>query len=394
MSEDARRALMVWSPELLRYDFGPGHPMSPLRLRLTHGLVEALGLLDDVDVLAPPVAADELLELVHDGEYVEQVRAGPARADERGRWGLGPPDNPPFEGMHEAAARIVGGTEAAMQAVWRGERRRAVNVAGGMHHAMPASAAGFCVYNDVAVGIASMLRSGARRVLYLDVDAHHGDGVERAFWDDPRVLTISVHQHGSTLFPGTGYPQDVGGGAGAGFAVNVALPPRTADAAWLRAIDAVAGPLARQWRPEVVVSQHGADAHGRDPLTDLDISVDAQRAAALWVADLAEEVAQGRWVATGGGGYDLVETVPRAWAHVVAAVAGRPVVVDAPTPRAWRDQVRDLVGREAPTTMGEGRPTGFRPWSQGYDPDDAVDRAVLGARRATFPDHGLDPLLD
>jgi acetoin utilization protein AcuC len=262
-----------------------------------------------------------------------------------------------------------------------------------MHHAMPRSASGFCVYNDVAVGIAAALAEGAERVLYVDVDAHHGDGVERAFWNDPRVLTISIHQTGQSVFPGTGYPQDVGGPRARGYAVNVALPPRTADAAWLRTIEAIVEPIAQEWRPELVISQHGADAHGRDPITDLDISVDAQRAAAVMVADLAERFAGGRWVATGGGGYDLVRTVPRAWTHLVAVVAGKPIDPDTPTPEAWLQYVHDLLGRDAPATMTEGRPATFRPWEQGYDPDDAVDRAILATRRAVFPEHGLDPLL-
>src|SRR5690606_26874468 len=199
-------------------------------------------------------------------------------------------------------SRVVGGTVAATRAVWRGEAPRAVNPAGGLHHAMPSAASGFCVYNDIAVGIAAVLAEGAERVLYVDVDAHHGDGVERAFWDDPRVLTVSIHQSGRSLFPGTGYPQDAGGPRARGSAANIALPPRTSDAAWLRALDAVVGPLVEEWRPQLVVSQHGADAHHRDPITDLDISVDAQRAAAIMIRGWADEHCEGRWVATGGGG--------------------------------------------------------------------------------------------
>jgi len=386
------RAMLLWTPELLSYDFGPGHPMSPLRLRLTMELVWALGLRDRLDVVAPEPVDDATLRLVHEQEYIDHVRAEDA-GDPPSRWGLGGPDNPVFARMHEASARIVGGTVAATRAVWRGETTRAVNPAGGMHHAMPHSASGFCIYNDVAVGIADALAEGAERILYVDVDAHHGDGVERAFWDDPRVLTISIHQTGQSIFPGTGYPQDVGGPRARGFAVNVALPPRTADAAWLRAIEAIALPLAQEWRPQLVVSQHGADPHGRDPITDLDISVDAQRAAALMVCDLAERFADGRWVATGGGGYDLVSTVPRAWAHLVAVVAGQPIDPGSPTPPAWLEYVHDLLGRGGPATMTEGRPATFRPWEQGFDPEDPVDRAILATRRSVFPEHGLDPLV-
>jgi acetoin utilization protein AcuC len=390
MHEPDQRALLLWTPALLGYDFGHGHPMSPLRLRLTIELIEQLGLLDDLRVVAPEPATDELLRLVHQQDYIDHVRAEDA-GDPPSPWGIGGTDNPVFPGMHEASALIVGGTVAAARAVWHGEAPRAVNPAGGLHHAMARSASGFCVYNDVAVGIAALLADGARRVLYLDVDAHHGDGVEQAFWDDDRVLTISVHQSGNSLFPGTGFAQDTGGRSARGLAVNVALPPRTPDAGWLRAIDAVAGPLVEQWRPEIVVSQHGADTHRRDPITDLDISVDGQRAAAQMISDWAERFAGGSWVATGGGGYDLVSTVPRTWAHLVAIVAGRPIDPTAPTPPAWRRAAHELSGRDAPATMTEGQPGTFRSWEQGYDPDDPVDRAVLATRRAVFPEHGLDP---
>lgn len=384
------RPLLAWTPTLLGYDFGPGHPMSPLRLRLTMDLIERFGLLEDFRVVTPEPASDELLRLVHEQDYIDRVRAEDGEGPPY-RWGIGGSDNPIFAGMHEASALVVGGTVAAVQGVWRGEAPRAVSPSGGLHHAMARAASGFCVYNDIAVGIATALAEGAQRVLYVDIDAHHGDGVERAFWDDDRVLTVSVHQTGRSLFPGTGFAQDTGGPSARGFAVNVALPPRTSDGGWLRAIDAVVGPLVEEWQPELVVSQHGADTHGRDPITDLDISVDAQRAAALMIAGWADAFAGGSWVATGGGGYDIASTVPRAWTHLTAVVAGRPIEPTAPTPQAWREEVRALLGEDAPETMTEDRPATFRTWEQGYDPDDPVDRAVLATRRAVFPEHGLDP---
>ncbi|MFV0252873.1 MAG: acetoin utilization protein AcuC [Beutenbergiaceae bacterium] len=392
MSPADSRALLLWSPELLGYDFGPGHPMSPLRLRLTMELIDAFGLCSQLQVAAAEPAPDELLELVHDPEYIAQVRAessgGPTFP-----WGIGGTDNPAFPGMHDAAARIVGASVAGALAVWRGQARAAINPAGGMHHAMPRAASGFCIYNDAAVAIAALLAQGAERVCYLDIDAHHGDGVERVFWNDPRVLTISIHQSGRTLFPGSGFSQDAGGSHARGYAVNVPLPSRTSDAAWLRAIEAIAEPLLREWQPQVLISQHGADPHGDDPITDLDVSVDGQRAAALMIADWAEEYAGGRWLATGGGGYDLVGTVPRVWAHLAAVVAGQPIDPAAIIPAQWGELVQQLVGRQGPDTMTDGRPGSFRSWDSGYDPDDPVDRAVLATRRAVFPEHGIDPLL-
>ena len=388
-------ALLVWSEDLVSYDFGLGHPMAPVRLMLTHRLLEDLGLLalPQVRTAAAPVADDADLLRVHTPDYVAAVREAQADGHPRPRYGLGDDDTPVFGQVHTASARIVGSTLTAAQAVWRGEAARAVSVAGGMHHAMPGRASGFCVYNDAAVAISWLLEHGARRVAYVDLDAHHGDGVERIFWDDDRVLTVSVHQHPGSLFPGTGYAQDVGSSAAAGLAANVALPPGTADAAWLRAVDAVAVPLVREHAPDILITQHGCDCHGRDPLAQLDVSVDAQRAATLMMAGLVEEGA-GRWVALGGGGYEVVGVVPRAWAHMVAVVAGRPIDPATPVPEAWRRRVQDLVDAPPPETMTDGRDGTFARFADGFNPDDAVDRAIMATRQAVFPWHGLDPVHD
>ena len=218
---------------MIAYDFGPGHPLAPVRLDLTMRLARELGVLDrsGVTVVAPEPADDALLGLVHDPDYVAAVRA--ASADQRQSdvaRGLGTPDNPVFAGMHEASALVVGATVAAAEAVWSGAAAHGVSIAGGLHHAMPDRASGFCVYNDPAIAIAWLLEQGVGRIAYVDVDVHHGDGVQEVFWDDPRVLTISIHETGTALFPGTGFPTDVGGPGARGYAVNVALPPGTGDA--------------------------------------------------------------------------------------------------------------------------------------------------------------------
>ena len=215
---------------------------------------------------------------MHDADYIDAVRrvgADPTQSDLAR--GLGTEDDPVFAGMHEAAALVAGASVRAARAVWTGEAEHAVNVAGGLHHAMPGAASGFCVYNDPAIAIAWLLEQGAERVAYVDVDVHHGDGVERIFWDDPRVLTISMHESGRYLFPGTGFPEDVGGPGAEGYAVNIALPPGTTDAAWLRAFHAVVPPLLAEFRPEVLVTQQGCDSHVLDPLAHLGLTVDAQR---------------------------------------------------------------------------------------------------------------------
>lgn len=387
------RAQLMWDEQVTRYDFGPGHPMDPVRLTLTMRLVEALGLDRAVRIVSARTAGESTLGLVHRADYVAAVRqasAHPRTADIS--YGIGTEDNPAFEGMHEAAALIAGQSVGAAEAVWRGEALHAVNFAGGLHHAMPASASGFCVYNDPALAIARLLELGAERVAYVDVDVHHGDGVQAVFWDDPRVLTISLHEHPRTLFPQTGWPEETGGPGAEGGAVNLALPAGTGDAGWLRAFHAVVPDLLAAFRPQVLVTQHGADTHFEDPLAHLAVSLDAQRAVAEACHALAHEHADGRWVALGGGGYAVADVVPRTWTHLVGIAAGAPVEPETETPEEWRREVYRATRGVAPMRMTDGRRvewTGFE--DAGYDPANRLDQAILATRRAVFPLHGLLP---
>jgi acetoin utilization protein AcuC len=394
----ARQAIVAWDPDLTAYDFGPSHPMSPIRLDLTSRLCRAMGLFDlpQVQVVGAEPVADDVLLTVHDQDYIDAVKNASADPDvAEPLRGLGTDDDPAFAGMHEASARVVGASLEVAQAVWNGDAEHGVNFSGGLHHAMAERACGFCVYNDIAVAIRWLLDNGAERVAYVDVDVHHGDGVQEIFWDDPRVLTISLHESGRMLFPGTGFPDEVGGPGAEGTAVNVALPPGVADGQWLRAIDAVVPPLVREFRPDVLVTQHGCDTHALDPLAHLEVSVDGQRAAAELLHGLSHEVCEGRWVALGGGGYAVIDVVPRSWTHLVAIAAHAPIRPEEPVPAAWREDIQQRYGRPGPVTMSDQVPgadsLAHRPWSEGVDPDDASDRAVLATRQAVFPLHGLDP---
>ena len=391
-------ACVVFDPTLTAYDFGPDHPMSPMRVDLTIRLAEELGIVSPgssgglLACVEAPMASDDLVATVHGPAFMEAVqRSGrdPRGVDES--FGLGTPDNPTFEGMHEASAHVVGATVEAARQVWSGERLHAANISGGLHHAMPDKASGFCVYNDVAVGIRWLLDQGAERIAYVDVDVHHGDGVEHVFYDDPRVLTISLHETGQMLFPGTGFPHDNGGPGAEGSAVNVALPPGTSDAGWLRAFHAVVPPLLREFAPQVLVSQHGCDSHLEDPLAHLMLTVDGHRESYLALHDLAHELCGGRWVVTGGGGYAVADVVPRSWTHLLAIVAGAPIAPETPTPEGWRDHVRAVLGRTGPFRMTDGRDPSYRDWRTGYDPSVWLDRAVHATRTAVFPPNGLDP---
>src|ERR1700748_782873 len=396
---------VAWDERLAGYDFGPSHPMAPIRLKLTMELARAFGLfgLDGVSVEVPAAATRAELELYHFPAYIDMVRlAGSGRLLDADNpdlpervllmHGLGTEDDPVFPGMHEAAAIVTGATLAAARAVWTSAAQHGASIAGGLHHAMAGNASGFCVYNDPAIAIAWLLGQGAERIAYVDVDAHHGDGVERAFWDDPKVLTIGLHEHPESLFPGTGWPGDTGGRHAEGSAVNVALPALTGDAGWLRAFHAVVPPLLREFRPQVLASQHGCDTHWNDPLANLELSIDAQRTAHAAIHRLAHETAGGRWLLTGGGGYSLVDVVPRTWTHLLAEAAGSPIDPQAPTPADWRDYVRRRTGRSAPELMTEGRPAQFPSFESGYDPADPIDRMIMATRNAVFPLHGLMPL--
>jgi acetoin utilization protein AcuC len=385
------QACVVFDQALTEYDFGPTHPLAPIRVDLTMRLARALHVVGAgaLQVVPAPVASDDEIAIVHERAYIEAVRRITSSADRDIAYGLGTEDNPTFAGMHHASAHVVGASIEAARRVWSADVLHAANIAGGLHHAMPANASGFCIYNDVAVAIQWLLDQGAGKVAYVDVDVHHGDGVQQIFYDDPRVLTISLHQSPRTLFPGTGFATETGGPGAPGCAVNVELPPGTDDSGWLRAFHAVAPPLVREFEPDILVTQHGCDSHLEDPLAHLMLSVDGQRAAYLTLHELAHAACEGRWLATGGGGYAIVDVVPRAWTHLLAIVGGNPLDPRTDVPAEWREHVESTLGRRPPTRMTDGRDASYRDWGQGYDPGDWLDRSIAATRRAVFPFNGL-----
>jgi acetoin utilization protein AcuC len=377
MDSDSDRTLVVWDEVLTSYDFGPTHPLRPLRLELTMDLAWRTGALQGALVEAPVPADDGVLALVHDPTYISAVKL--ARPDLA--FGLGSSDNPVFARMHEASALAAGATVQAAAAVWQGRVRRAVSIAGGLHHAMRRRASGFCIYDDPALAIAWLLAEGAQRVAYVDVDVHHGDGVQAAFHDDPRVMTISLHESGDTLFPGTGWPDETGVD---GTSVNVAFPAGTGSAAWLRVFGAIVPPALRAFGPEILLTQHGCDTHHADPLAHLLLSVDAQAVTHRWLRSLADELCGGRWVAVGGGGYAATTVVPRSWTHLLATATGtRP---DGPTPPDWQQLVLDRTGGrgEVPLHLLDGEVLDLTPWQPG------ADDPAWWTRREVWPLLGLD----
>ncbi|WP_346844789.1 acetoin utilization protein AcuC [uncultured Rothia sp.] len=388
----------IWDPAMGEYFFGDHHPMHPSRLDVTSHLAESLGLydLENITLEKPEAATDAQLQLVHSQEYIDRVKSVSADPDlVLTEYGLGTEDTPIFRGMHEASARLAGASYLAAELIANEKVLHAVNFAGGMHHASRNKASGFCIYNDCALAIQHLLDRGFSRVAYVDVDAHHGDGTQNIFWNDPRVLTISMHETGMKLFPGTGFSNETGPeGKASGTSVNIAIPETASDADWIRAFDAVIPAVLKEFSPEIIVSQHGCDSHQSDTMSHLGISIECQREIAAYMAVLAKELCQDRWIATGGGGYSIYEAVPRAWTHLMAIAAGYPLNINLPTPASWQKYVLEKYGVQAPVLMGDRAEVQWHTWEIGFNPEDATDRSVMATRKAIFPLWGLDPWLD
>lgn len=363
--------LVVYGDVNLEYDFGPEHPLTPRRFRPSIDLLRTVGATNFVE---PRRASDDELARLHSPDYIDTVQAFSVEPWHPPQAGIGPGDCPQFAGMHEASAAIAGGSIDAVDRILDGEVEHAFNPAGGLHHAMAGRASGFCIYNDVALGVARA-RDAGHRVLYVDLDVHHGDGTQALFWEDPQVLTFSIHQDGRTLFPGTGFVDERGGEGARGTVVNVPLEPFSGDGSWLAAVEQVVPALADAFRPTLLVSQHGCDTHAYDPLAHLRLTTRAYRAATLMLDRIAHTHAEGRWLATGGGGYDAYRVVPRSWSLVWFAQAHR----DPPheTDPEWRERWAVEAARYHQSPPPE-------PW---LDPEDlvrpeAADVAETNARLA------------
>ena len=300
----------IYSDDFAKYDYGPGHPLKPFRLKLTHDLIQAYGLLSlpDVRVVEAKPAAEEDLLLYHTRDYLEVLKAANSTIGIPGeeRYGLGFGDNPVFAGVFEWSRLVTGASLQAAELVDNGEVAIAFNISGGLHHALASRASGFCYINDPVVVISSLLKRG-RRVAYIDIDAHHGDGVQEAFYRTDKVLTISLHESGRYLFPGTGFEGETGEGEGKGCSVNIPLPPSSDDELFVYAFTEVVPPLIERFRPDIVVGQLGVDSFRTDPLTHLSYTTNGFCEVLGKMKELSP-----RWIALGGGGYEITN-VARAW---------------------------------------------------------------------------------
>ena len=332
VADEDTEPLIVYGPLSDRYDFGPQHPLTPRRFGPGIDLLRATGA---TRFLPPEPASDDQLRRLHEARYIDTVKAFARDPDQRPEAGIGPGDCPAFAEMHPISAAVAGGSIAAMDLILSAEETHVFQPGGGLHHAMADRASGFCIYNDVALAVARA-RDAGHRVLYVDLDVHHGDGVQALFWDDPQVLTVSIHETGKALFPGTGFESETGGSGAPGTAVNVPLEPFSGDASWLPAFEMIVPALAAAFQPTVLVSQHGCDSHAYDPLAHLRLTTVAYAEATRALDRIAHQRCGGRWFATGGGGYDAYRVVPRSWALIWLAQAHHDVPSE--TLAAWRER--------------------------------------------------------
>lgn len=357
-----RNAVYVFDESELQYRFNDTHPFDPERLLLTRDLLEKVDALEPSQIHKPRKASDNDVRRVHTPEYVAEVKAlsrlrptAKAIASAE-RFGLNTEDTPYFAGMHDVTCRIVGGSMEAAELVLTGASEHALHLSGGLHHALPNKGAGFCVYNDAAAAIAYIRERYDARVLYVDTDVHHGDGVQWAFYHDPNVCTLSFHETGKYLFPGTGAAHERGEGDGYGMCVNIPVEPYTEDESWLEGFDEALERVVRFFRPDIIVSQHGCDAHALDPLAHVHCSMQIYLDMPKKIHALAHQYCEGRWVALGGGGYDIWRVVPRAWSFLWLTMTDHPLLdrlareSNLPLPRSWLSEWTGKSPLELPRT--------------------------------------------
>lgn len=349
--------VFIYTPQFQQYKFSTDHPFNQLRVELTYDLLKEMKAINSQHIVTPRVASDDELALVHDKKYIHAVKmAGYGQLDlqEALNYGIGTDDTPIFSLMHEASSLLVGGTLTAVDYVMEGKATHAANFGGGLHHGFRGKASGFCIYNDSSVAIKYIQEKYGARVLYIDTDAHHGDGVQWTFYDEPNVCTLSIHETGRYLFPGTGNITERGAGKGYGYTFNIPLDAFTEDESWLHAYRSSVEEVAAFFKPDVILTQNGADAHYYDPLTHLSATMAIYHEIPKIAHEIAHKYCNGRWIAVGGGGYDIWRVVPRAWSLIWLEMNN--MAVPNELPKSWIDKWQ----KQAPVAL----PTNW------YDTDD------------------------
>lgn len=344
------KALYFIHEGTLRYRFNADHPFDQKRLAMTHGLLVHAEALNEGAIMrlqSDDIESERLITLIHRPDYMEAVKRL-SESNPSAEWiakatqyGLHTEDTPYFEGMHAAASAITAGSVAACEAVMSGQALHALHPGGGLHHAFGDKGAGFCVYNDAAIAVAWLRKNYQARVLYIDTDVHHGDGVQWCFYTNPDVFTYSIHETGKYLFPGTGFVHERGSEEGFGACMNIPLEPFTEDHSWLECFRETIKCVAAAFNPDIIVSQHGCDAHALDPLSHIHCSTRIYSEMPRIIHQLAHQHCNGKWVAVGGGGYDIWRVVPRAWSMLWLEMSDHPLVKSLtvqphqPLPEQW-----------------------------------------------------------
>ncbi|MCA0986383.1 acetoin utilization protein AcuC [Guptibacillus algicola] len=344
-------SLFIYSSDYLNYKFSDNHPFNHIRVQLTHDLLKELSALSQDEIISPRIASDDEIALIHDPAYIQAVKDagnGTLASSVAANYGLGTEDTPIFSNMHEASALLVGGTLTAVDAVMTGKAKHALNIGGGLHHGFRGKASGFCIYNDSSIAIEYMKKKYDAKVLYVDTDAHHGDGVQWAFYDDPNVCTLSIHETGRYLFPGTGNINEKGHGKGYGFSFNVPIDAFTEDESFQEVYESSFRKVIEFFKPDIILTQNGADAHYYDPLTHLSVTMNSFEFIPKLAHELAHEYCDGKWVAVGGGGYDVWRVVPRAWSRIWLEMKNKKAT--GVLPEKWIERWQSLSPFELPKT--------------------------------------------
>lgn len=380
---------VIYSDDYLKYYLSPEHPLRPQRLALAIKLMEDVGVFNNqnVTMVEPRECEVEELELVHSPDYIELVKL----LSKTGEGYLDYGDTPAFPGMFEVTRNIVGGSLKAADLINRGEVDHAFNIGGGLHHATESRASGFCVFNDIACTIRYVQKKyHLKRIMIVDLDCHHADGTQDTFYSESGVLTVSLHEDGTFLFPGSGFVFEDGEGEGKGYCVNVPLPPYTFDEAYLYAFNEIVPPLARAYQPDLILQQSGIDTHYTDPLTSEALTIRAFLDGVRTMHSLAHEVCDGKYLLFGGGGYQM-GVVARAWTSMICEIMDIPIPEE--TPETWRE-FYEKISREvglnytAPIKMGDPEVKIEEKAKKRILED--VEQVVQEVKERVFPIHGLD----
>lgn len=350
-------SVFVYSEDFLKYKFKENHPFNQIRVQITLDLLRKMNAIDSSQIILPRIATDEEIALIHDPEYINIVKLagqGKLAVEDTLMYGIGSEDTPIFTNMHEASALLVGGTLTAVESVMENKSLHALNIGGGLHHGFRKKASGFCIYNDTAIAIKYITKKYNKRVLYIDTDGHHGDGVQDAFYDNNMVCTLSIHETGRYLFPGTGHINERGEGKGFGYTFNVPLDAFTEDESYMDTYKKAVTEIADYFKPDVIVSQNGADSHFYDPLTHLNTSIETFKYIPKVAHEIAHKYCDGKWIAVGGGGYDIWRVVPRAWALIWLEMNNIADKATGNMPKEWLDRWQSLSPLLIPDKWEDG----------------------------------------